>query len=140
MSEINTTHGDQMAELTGRTERLVSALTNALVATAETAAERIELAAAVARVNQRMAAYGAVLDAVGVQRDALLKRLETARGATRLLLQAQISMLQAQEAAVLQKCGVGQEQAAQAISAADKKLYVRDGGRFVPLDGAQDVE
>jgi hypothetical protein len=127
---------NDMTLLANRTERLVDSITNAILATAETAAQRIELAAQVAQVNQRMAAFGAVLEAVGAQKDTLTKRLSTATGATRLLVQRQIDVLSMQELAVLEQAGVPQQTATAALKQADeRKLYVREGKRFLPLDG-----
>jgi hypothetical protein len=54
-----------MTQLTGRAEQLMDALADAIISTAEAAAERIDLAARVAQIQQRMAAFGAVLEAVG---------------------------------------------------------------------------
>jgi hypothetical protein len=64
-----------MSQLTDRAERLIDALANAIMKTAEVAAEKIELASTVAEVRQRMAAFGAVLQAVGAQKAAVAKQL-----------------------------------------------------------------
>jgi hypothetical protein len=130
--------GGDMLALTGRVERLVGAFTGAMMATAEAAAERIELAAEVARVTQRMAAFGAVLEAVGAQKEALLERLGKSKGPTRALIEQQLLMLTAQEVAVLKKAGIDDGQATAAVAVADgggRALYVRDGRKFVPLEG-----
>src|SRR4051794_19244385 len=84
---------NEMQVLVGRTEQLISAITSAILSSAEIAAERIELASNVARIQQRMSAFGAVLESVGLQKEALAKLLPTASGPTKTLLLKQIAML-----------------------------------------------
>lgn len=128
---MNETTGNEMEMLTQRTERLISALTDAILSTAEVAAERIELASKVAQVRQRMNAFGAVLESVGVQKLALTERLEKATGATKALLTAQIEMLTAQETAVLEKAGVAPAVAKAALTVVDEApTYRREGRAF----------
>lgn len=127
------TQPSDMQQLSARAETLISALTNAILSTAEVAAERLALAAELARVTQRMHAFAAVLDAVGVQKAALLERQATATGPMKALLGRQVEMLTLQETAILEKVGVPQAQAALAIEMADapaKPAYRRDGRRF----------
>jgi hypothetical protein len=127
---------NEMTDLTSRTERLVDALSGSILSTVEVAAERIALAAEVARVSQRMSAFSAVLEAIGAQKDALAGRLAAARGPLRALLQRQIEVLTAQEVAVLERAGAASQVARDAIEAADEPLYKREGSRFVALGGS----
>jgi hypothetical protein len=135
-----------MRALTERTERLVDVLTSAILSTAEVAAERVELAAKVAQVQQCMRAFGAVLESVGAQKEVLLARLETATGPMKSLLLQQVEVLTAQEMAMLEKAGVAQPAARQALAVVDNgvasgtggargALYVRNGRRFARVDG-----
>jgi hypothetical protein len=130
----NTTR-NEMEQLAGRAEQLISALSNAILSTAEVAAERLELASKVAQVNQRLAAFSAVLDSIAAQREALETRMTTAKGAQRLLLQRQLDLLAAQEVAVLSKAGLDDSQARQALEVADEPSYHRSGRRFVRSNG-----
>lgn len=41
---------------------------------------------------------------------------------------------------MLEQAGVPEQTATAALTQADRKLYVRDGKRFLPLDGGQDVQ
>lgn len=127
---------EQMENLVSRTEALVGAFTNAMMATAEAAAERMELAARVAQINSRMAAFSAILEGVGAQKEALLQRMEGQRGAMRAMLARQVEMLTFQETAILEKIGLAPEQAARAVEAVDQQtVYRRIGSRFVPISG-----
>jgi hypothetical protein len=144
MSEITKTSTTDITALTARAERLIDALAGSILSTAEVAAERVELAAKVAQVQQRMTAFAAVLEAVSAQKQALLGKVETATGAMRTLLQQQVEALTAQELAVLAKAGVPQPAAQQAIAAVDAgpeaggggKVYMREGRRFARIGGA----
>ena len=125
-----------MSELTGRAEQLVDALADAIVSTAEAAAERIDLAARVARIQQRMAAFGAVLESVGAQKHALLLRLDDRAlpDSQRRLIEQQVSLLTAQESEILKRAGAGAgaaspEPARQAIGCADHGDGGGDGRR-----------
>ena len=131
-----------MTQLTGRAEQLVDALADAIISTAEAAAERIDLAARVAQIQQRMAAFGAVLESVGAQKHALLVRLEdqSTPDTQRMLIQQQVNLLIAQETEILKRAGASSAMAHQAIESADGErdddpdpLYRRDGRRFVPV-------
>lgn len=131
MSEMN------IDRISDRTEAIIDKVCGAIMATVDVAAERLELAAEVARVKQRMTAFSAVLDAVAAQKQALMDKLEEADGPARQLLGHQIELLTAQETAVLQRAGISAEIARPAIDAADHgdedgQLYKRDGRRFVP--------
>ncbi len=128
---------NEMQALVTRTEQLIAALTNAFITTAEVAAERLELAAQVARVQQRMGAFSAVLESIGVQKAVLVARLASATGSTRALIETQVSLLEAQEVEVLKRVGVPEPAARQALAAvvqapvADATdTYIRDGRRF----------
>jgi hypothetical protein len=124
---------NEMDDLTARTERLVNAISGAILGTVEVAAERISLAAEVARVSQRMTAFSAVLEAVGVQKDALSVKLAAAKGPMRVLIRRQIDLLSAQEVAVLERAGAPAEAAKTAIEATDAPLYRRVGSRFLSV-------
>jgi hypothetical protein len=126
---------NEMQDLTTRTERLVGAISGAILGTVEVAAERIALAAEVARVSQRMTAFSVVLEAVGVQKDALAAKLAAAKGPMRVLIRRQIDLLSAQEVAVLERAGAPAEAAKTAIEATDAPLYRRAGSRFLPVGG-----
>jgi len=142
-----------MSHLTGRAEQLVDALADAIISTAEAAAERLDLAARVAQIQQRMAAFGTVLESVGAQKQVLLNKLEEPElpEVQRQLVRQQIDLLTAQETEILKRAGATPHQAQQAIGAADEsngghmslpdhhlpgespdeRLYRRDGRRFV---------
>ena len=131
-----------MSQLTGRAEQLVDALADAIISTAEAAAERLDLAARVAQIQQRMAAFGAVLESVGAQKLALMNRLEDngLPDPQRQLIEQQVNLLTVQETEILKRAGAAPELAQQAIESADHgdegeytALYRRDGRRFVPV-------
>jgi uncharacterized protein YhaN len=131
-----------MTQLTGRAEQLVDALADAIISTAEAAAELIDLAARVAQIQQRMAAFGAVLESVGAMKHSLLTRLDdpSTPDAQRRLIEQQVNLLTAQESEILKRAGATPELAHQAIESADCEkeehpdpLYRRDGRRFVPV-------
>src|SRR4051812_18524481 len=141
MSETNNANGD-MQLLTERTEKLIGALTNALLATAETAAERIELAAKVCQMQQRAAAFAAVLESTEAARQALTARMATATGPIRAMLAQQASALAATEVEILSKAGVPAPAAQAALALVDagpagdsgrsgEGSHKRDGRRFV---------
>lgn len=126
---------DSMQQLTDRTAQIVDALASAMLATAETAAEKITLAAEVARVQARMQAFASVLEAVAAQRAALESRMESASGPMRALLARQIECLSLQEVAVLEKAGAPPVVAAKAVDLIECRLdehatHARDGRRF----------
>lgn len=130
-----------MTALVTRTEALIDALTGAILSAAQVATERIELAAQVARISQRMAAFASVLEVVGVQKAALTERLTTATGPTRVIIEEQLALLSRQETAILGKAGVPEEAAREAITAVDAAPlavagYRRDGRRFVKAEDA----
>jgi hypothetical protein len=126
-----------MQNLTERTQQLVDSLSGAILATVETAAERIQLAAQIAQVHQRMTAFAAVLEAVGAQKTALVARLETAHGPMKAMLERQIEVL---DRAGGRRVGAGRSvrRGPQAVEIADQgsqdgpaPVYVRDGRRFI---------
>lgn len=127
-----------METLTSRTTQLIDAISDAILASAEVAAEKIQLAAAVAGIRQRMTAFGAVLEAVGEQKRVLAERLAGATGPTKALIEQQIALLTAQEVAVLAKAGVAEPTAVAALAAVESTpadgsapAYRRDARRFV---------
>src|SRR5262245_17164570 len=105
----------QMQTLVTRTESLVNALSTALIGTVEVAAERLSLAAEVARVSQRLSAFSAVLEAISAAKDGLTAKLATSKGAMRGLVQRQIELLTLQEIGILGRIGVGEDAAQAAI-------------------------
>jgi hypothetical protein len=127
-----------MNQLTDRAERLIDALANAIMKTAEVAAQKIELASAVAEVRQRMAAFGAVLQAVGAQKAAVAQQLADLGEndpAMRALYQHQLRLLSAQEVGILKQAGINEEHAVDALEVADTKpTHKRDGRRFVRVE------
>jgi hypothetical protein len=131
---------ENMEALVGRTERLVESITGAILSTAEAAAERIELASKVAQIQQRMSAFGAVLEAVGAQKAALEARAAALpHGPVLTLLERQVEALTAQELSVLEKAGVPQPVASAALAApAEGEVYRREGRRFVPVANGRD--
>lgn len=130
-------------QVSERTEAIIDKVCGAIMATVDVAAERLELAAEVARVKQRMAAFGAVLDAVAAQKQALNDRLANADGPTRQLLAHQVELLTAQETAVLARAGISAEVAKPAIEAADQgeddegTITVRQHKRSKPAKAAE---
>jgi len=135
-------NNNDMQVLVSRTEQLIASITDAILASAEVAAERIELAANVARITQRMNAFGAVLESVGVPKEALAKQLPKATGPTKTLLLKQIAMLASQELSILSKAGVAEPTAVVALAAveappeplpasASSPTHRRDGRRFL---------
>lgn len=122
-----------IAPLTERVSSIVDALANAFLQGAETAAERIQLAAQVAAVQAKMAAFGSVLEAIAAQKEALQGRLGEAAGPMKTLIARQLEVLAAQELAVLASAGIPTDQAAQAIQVADERVYRREGSKFVQL-------
>lgn len=88
--------------MTNRAEMLIEALANAIMSSTEAAAERLDLAARVAQIQQKMAAFGAVLESVGAQKEALHNRLEdkSITHSQRQLIEQQINMLTTQASAV----------------------------------------
>lgn len=141
-TSMNTSNVSQM---TNRAEQLIEALANAIMSSTEAAAERLDLAARVAQIQQRMAAFGAVLESVGAQKEALQSRLENKSipSSQRQLIEQQIQMLTAQETEILRRAGASTELARNAIASADggdddgadadPRKYHRDGRRFVAI-------
>jgi LPS O-antigen subunit length determinant protein (WzzB/FepE family) len=126
---------DQMAN---RAEQLIGAIASSIMSATEAAAERVELASRVAQIQARMSAFGAVLDTIGVQKEALAERQKSARGPLKALLERQIEALTVQETSILEKAGVEPEAAQGAVKAADEspKLYARSGRKFQPVNGS----
>lgn len=125
---------DDMQALSGRAEKLINALTNAILTTAEVAAEKIELASRVAQINQRMTAYAAVLEIVGAQKMALMQRRDATDGPMKALLTHQIETLTVQEIAILESSGAPAVAARTAVETIDEPVYRRDGKRFVQVE------
>lgn len=127
---------NDMEAMADRAERLINSLANAMTRTMEVAAQKVEQAAAVAEVRQRMSAFSAVLVAVGAQRQAVQEQIDNLpanSGALRMLYQSQLKMLAAQEIAILKQAGISDEAATQAVEDTDKVLYQRHGSKFVPV-------
>jgi hypothetical protein len=123
---------DQMAN---RAEQLIGAIASSIMSATEAAAERVELASRVAQIQARMSAFGAVLDTIGVQKEALAERQRIAKGPLKALLGRQIEALTVQETSILEKAGVAPEAAQGAVKAADEspKLYARSGRKFTQV-------
>jgi hypothetical protein len=68
-----------MSQLKGRAEQLEDALADAIIATAKAAAaERLDLTVRGAGIQQRMAAFRAVLESKGAQELSIMNRFEDA--------------------------------------------------------------
>ena len=132
-----------MRALATRSSQLIDAISGAIMAQAEVAAERIQLAAAVAQVEQRMAAHSAVLECIDAQRIAVEAKMVGAKGARLKLYETQLDLLAAQEVAILAKVGVPLDLARQAVKQVETKpaaTHKRDGRRFVQIaDGTNGV-
>jgi len=134
---------NNISELTTRTEPLVDALAESIISTAEAAAERLDLAARVAQIQQRMNAFSAVLESVGAQKAVLLKKLDEPAlpKYQRMLIERQVDLLTQQECAILERAGATPAQARDTVhqlgngDSADPdqepNLYRREGRRFV---------
>src|SRR4051794_33832280 len=106
---------NEMEKVVARADRLVEAVMGAILASTEVAAERLELASRLAQLQGRMAAFGALLEALGSARAQVLVRLGQAQGPARALLETQLAALGAQELAALEMAGVPQQTAAAAL-------------------------
>lgn len=150
-----TMQASSINQLTSRAEQLIDALAESIISTAEAAAERLDLASRVAQIQQRMAAFGAVLESVGAQKGVLIKRLEEKEmpKCQRRLVQRQIELLSAQETEILQRAGASAKLARTAVEQADRlideegnqdpndsedRLYRRKGRRFVALEAGDE--
>lgn len=120
-----------MDSLTGRAEALIAAITGGIMSAVETAADRISVASELARVNQRLVAFSAAIEALAAQKEALTARLAKARGPMRAFLTQQLGVLTAQEVGILRRVGLADADAAAAVEAADGPAYRRLGSRFV---------
>lgn len=114
------TSDSSMDAMSERAERLIGAISGALMSTAETAAMKIELAAQVAQIRQEMAARQSVLGIIADQKLALLEQVEESTGALKLAYQRQVEVLCAQEVGILKGMGIETEVAEQAVSQADE--------------------
>lgn len=114
------TQTNDVREMTGRAQRLIDAMAGAMMSAAEAAAEKVELAAQVARVEIQMQAVGSVLEVIGAQKDQLLTKALEAKGALRAAYLRQVDVLTAQEVGILQKIGVAPALAEEAVKAADE--------------------
>ncbi len=114
-----TQNSNDLTAMSDRATRLIDALSGSIMSACEAAAEKIELAAEVARVTTRMAAVSTVLEVIGAQKMALASRLTSASGAMAALLGHQIEALSLQEVAVLKRIGVSAEVATQAVIQVD---------------------
>lgn len=122
-----------MGEVTTRVNAIVDAFVDAFLQTAATAAEKINLAAQVAQVQTRMAAFSAVLESIAAQKQVIYDRLQETSGPMQSLLNRHLELLTQQEIAVLERIGIPNDQARPTLEQADEKVYKRDGKRFVPL-------
>lgn len=126
--------------LSNRAIAMVDTIAASLMSAVEVAAEKLQLACDVARVTQRLTAFSAVLEAVGVQKAAIAEKMADAKGSARTLYEQQIRMLEAQEVAILKRVGVPDEVATKAIEVkaveTDTPTHRRDGRRFAPVNGS----
>lgn len=93
----------QMDEATERMDALVGALTSAFISTAEVAAERLSLAAQVARIKQRGDAFAEILEGIDARKLELVERRKKTSPAMGRLLTAQYMELERQEEAIVLK-------------------------------------
>lgn len=114
------TQPSSIDHLSDRASRLVDSLAEGMLSALENASERIGLAVEVGRIRTRMDAFGAVLESIDVQKQALLARQATASGPMQRLIARQIELLTAQETAVLQRIGVNPDVATAAVCRADR--------------------
>lgn len=105
--------------MTARAQRLIDAMAGAMMSAAEAAAEKVELAAEVARVSVRMEAVGSVLDVIGAQKEALIVKADEAKGALRTAYLRQVEVLSAQEVSILERLGVPTAAAQIAVAKVD---------------------
>lgn len=124
-----------LEQMSSRADHLIDAIASSIISASEAAAERVELASQVARLQTRMAAFGAVLEAVGTQKEVLAGRLESAQGPMKTLIEAQINLLTEQETAILVRAGASRDQARNAVVETDEPLYQRRGKRFERING-----
>jgi hypothetical protein len=113
---------NNVLELSDRAERLIDAIAGGFMKTAQAAAERIGLASEVAIIRQRMAAYAAVLEMVGNQKESIINKIESLaeNSPLRKLYLFQLEQLTAQEVEILQNAGLNNEIASNAIRNTDK--------------------
>jgi len=118
---------NNVLELSDRAERLIDAIAGGFMKTAQAAAERIGLASEVAIIRQRMAAYAAVLEMVGNQKESIINKIESLaeNSPLRKLYIFQLEQLTAQEVEILQNAGLNNEIASNAIRNTDKLSYGR---------------
>jgi hypothetical protein len=118
---------NNVLELSDRAERLIDAIAGGFMKTAQAAAERIGLASEVAIIRQRMAAYAAVLEMVGNQKESIINKIESLaeNSPLRKLYLFQLEQLTAQEVEILQNAGLNNEIASNAIRNTDKLSYGR---------------
>lgn len=108
-----------MDAMVSRQEQLIDAWARSMMRTAEIAAERVELAAEIAAARQRMNAFGAVLESIAAQKQAVHELMTKASPAAKAMYTRNLKMLDAQEVAVLKRAGFDEAEAVKAIEAAD---------------------
>lgn len=119
-----------------RTEQLTDILLDVMVRQMENAAEKWKLATDVVAARQKMAAYRTVLDLIGRDKIQLIGELEQADSVVmQTALRQQLSVMNRQERGILEQMGVPEDAVTEVIQKVDRPLYVRDGKRFVPLNG-----
>lgn len=124
---------NDMGALSQRATQLIDSISDAIMGAVQAGAERIQLATQVAMIEQRMSAFGAVLETIGTQKAALLARCESATGPMRALLLAQVDALSGQEMALLARIGVPTDAARLAVDLADQPAeatHRREGRAF----------
>lgn len=104
-----------METMTARAENLINAIAGSIMATAETAAEKIELSAKVASIRQKMEANQYVLESIDAQKRAVIEKRDNSRGSLKAAFNRQIKILETQEIAILKLMGVGDFEAQHAL-------------------------
>jgi len=130
---------NEMERITSRADVLISAITEAMMAPVEAAAERMALAVKVAQITGRMEAHAMVLDTIAAHKDRLLAGLAGMTGARRALALKHVELLEAQELAILTEIEVPAEIAQQAVKGLpapiEQPTHKRDGRRFARVNG-----
>lgn len=132
---------NEMEQVTSRVDTLISAITSAMLAPIEAAAERMALAVKVAEIRGRMAAHAMVLDTIDGHKRDLLDQIDGLTGARKALAMKHVELLEQQELAILAEIEVPAEIATQAVRGLPAPTrgptHVRNGRRFVPVNGTR---
>lgn len=121
---------NEMEQVTSRANVLISAITEAMMAPVEAAAERMHLAVKVAQIKARMEAHAMVLDTIAADKDRILSGLPTMTGARKALAMKHLENLENLELAILTEIEVPGEIATAAVKGLPGPTHKRDGRRF----------